>query len=155
QVIEQFPNAEFVFTGGGAEEFLRIAALAPDVASHVRFLGYLPYEELPQVYAAADLVIAPTYYEDFPIRILESLASGVPVVASEVGGIREVVVTGSTGTLVPPGRPESLARAIVDLLGNSELRARLGAAGRKRIVEEFSWQRAGTRTLDLYRQLTG
>ncbi|MHB8352751.1 MAG: glycosyltransferase family 4 protein, partial [Thermoplasmata archaeon] len=46
QVIEQFPNAEFVFTGGGAEEFLRIAALAPDVASHVRFLGYLPYEEL-------------------------------------------------------------------------------------------------------------
>ncbi len=154
-VIERFPNAEFVFTGGGAEEFRRLASLSPDLASHVRFLGYLPYDALPKVFAAADLTIAPTYYEDFPIRILESLASGVPVVASKVGGIGEVVVTGKTGTLVPPGDPVALARAIVDLLADADARRRQGLAGRQRIVEEFSWQRAGARTLELYRHLAG
>lgn len=151
RVLAGFPRAEFVFTGGGAEEFHRLATLPPEAAAHVRFLGYLPYDDLPRVFAAADLAIAPTYYEDFPIRILESLASGVPVVASNVGGIREVVVTGQTGTLVPPGDPEALADAIVDLLQDDDRRARLGAAGRRRIVEEFSWQRAGARTVDLYR----
>jgi glycosyltransferase involved in cell wall biosynthesis len=150
KVVERFPNAEFVFTGGGAEEFFKIASLPRAVASHVRFLGYLPYEELPRVFAAADLAIAPTYYEDFPIRILESFASGVPVVASAVGGISEVVVTGRTGTLVPPGDPAALADAIVDLLQDDPRRVRLGAAGRQRIVDEFSWQRAGNLTLELY-----
>lgn len=155
RVVERFPRAEFVFTGGGAEEFLRLATLSPSVAGHVRFLGYLPYDDLPTVFASADLMIAPTYYEDFPIRILESLASGIPVVASEVGGIREVVVTGSTGTLVPPGDPGALADAIVDLLENDGLRSRLGANGRRRIVEEFSWQNAGQRTWELYRRVAG
>jgi glycosyltransferase involved in cell wall biosynthesis len=152
-VLKRFPEAEFVFTGGGSEDFLRIAALSPSTAARVRFLGYLPYDDLPKVFAAADLVIAPTYYEDFPIRILESLSSGVPVVASEVGGIREVVVTGSTGTLVRPGDPNALADAIVDLLADDPRRERLGTNGRQRIVEEFSWQRAGDRTLELYRKI--
>jgi glycosyltransferase involved in cell wall biosynthesis len=153
KVIQRFPNAEFVFTGGGEEEFLRIASLPSDVASHVRFLGYLPYDDLPPVFASADLAIAPTYYEDFPIRILESLASGVPVVASNVGGIHEVVENDRTGTLVPPGDPVALANGIVDLLQDDDRRTRMGAAGRKRIVEEFSCQRAGELTLQLYRQI--
>lgn len=154
-VLQRFPEAEFVFTGGGAEDFLRLATLPAAAATHVRFLGYLPYDQLPRVFAAADLAIAPTYYEDFPIRILESLASGVPVVASDVGGIREVVTTGRTGALVPPGDPAALADAIVDLLQDDDRRARLGAAGRERIVDEFSWQSAGARTLELYRHLAG
>lgn len=155
QVVARFPTAQFVFTGGGAEDFRQLATLSPALAAHVRFLGYLPYDDLPNVFASADLMIAPTYYEDFPIRILESLASGVPVVASEVGGIREVVVTGSTGTLIPPGDPTALADAIVDLLGDDGARTRLGANGRRRIVEEFSWQKAGASTLDLYQRVAG
>jgi glycosyltransferase involved in cell wall biosynthesis len=154
-VIDRFPAAEFVFTGGGAEEFLRLAQLPASAAAHVRFLGYLPYDDLPRLYASADLVIAPTYYEDFPIRILESLASGVPVVASEVGGIPEVVATGRTGALVPPGDPAALADAIVDLLSDDARRQRLGAAGRLRILEEFSWDRAAALTLQLYEAVAG
>jgi glycosyltransferase involved in cell wall biosynthesis len=153
RVIAAFPNVDFVFTGGGAEEFQRIASFPPAVAAHVRYLGYLPYEELPGVFASADLMVAPTYYEDFPIRILESLASGVPVVASDVGGIHEVVETGKTGILVAPGDPVGLARGIVKLLSDDGLRARLGAAGRQRIIQEFSWQKAGASTLELYRQV--
>jgi glycosyltransferase involved in cell wall biosynthesis len=152
-VLAQFPNVEFVFTGGGADDFLRLAALPPSAADHVRFLGYLPYDDLPRVFASADLAVAPTYYEDFPIRILESLSSGVPVVASDVGGIHEVVVTGQTGTLVPAGDPKALADAVLGLLRDDSYRTRLGANGRQRIVEEFSWQKAGDRTLELYQQI--
>jgi glycosyltransferase involved in cell wall biosynthesis len=155
RVLDRFPRAEFVFTGGGSADFFRLAKLSSEAARHVRFLGYLPYDDLPPVFASADLSIAPTYYEDFPIRILESLASGVPVVASEVGGIPEVVVPGSTGALVRPGDPDALTDAIVTMLEDDAGRVRLGANGRRRIEEEFSWQRAGESTLELYRGLAG
>lgn len=155
RVLERCPRAEFVFTGGGEADFLRLAALAPHVRERIRFLGYLPYDELPRIFASADLAIAPTYYEDFPIRILESLSSGVPVVATDVGGIREVVVSGSTGRLIRPGDPLALAEAVVDLLEDDDRRVALGAEGRRRIVEEFSWQRAAERTRELYRQVAG
>jgi glycosyltransferase involved in cell wall biosynthesis len=155
RVLERCPEAEFVFTGGAAGDFLRLAALPPAAAARVRFLGYLPYDDLPRVFASADLVIAPTYYEDFPIRILESLASGVPVVASRVGGIPEVVVPGRTGSLVPPGDPAALADSVARLLSDDDERRRLGEAGRRAIVDEFSWQQAGARTLELYRAVAG
>lgn len=155
RVLRQFPDAEFVFTGGSAADFLRLATLSPEAAARVRFLGYLPYDALPKVFASADLVVAPTYYEDFPIRILESLAAGVPVVATNVGGIPEVVLPGRTGALVPPGDSNQLADSIAALLADDAGRRRLGAAGRRAIVEEFSWQRAGEETLRLYRALAG
>ena len=153
QVLERFPDAEFYFTGGAAGDFHRLAALPAESAARIHFLGYLPYDDLPRVFASADLVIAPTYYEDFPIRILESLASGVPVVASDVGGIPEVVVPGRTGSLVSPGNPTALAKAISELLADDETRLRLGRGGRKTILDDFSWQKAGARTLELYREL--
>lgn len=155
QVLHGFPSAEFVFTGGGAEEFLRLVPLSHELRSHIRFLGYVPFDALPRIYASADLVIAPTYYENFPIRILEALASGIPVVASSVGGIPEIVRTGSTGTIVPPGDPARLAAAIVDLLRDDALRARLGQEGRRLILERFSWSHAAARTLELYRRIAG
>jgi glycosyltransferase involved in cell wall biosynthesis len=155
RVLAQVPETEFAFTGGGAEDFLRLARLPPTAAARVRFLGNLPYDALPAVFASADLAIAPTYYEDFPIRILECLASGVPVVASDVGGIHEAVVPGETGALVPPGDPGSLSEAIVGLLRDDAARTRLGENGRKKVVDEFSWDRAAALTLALYRDVAG
>jgi glycosyltransferase involved in cell wall biosynthesis len=153
RVLEQFPSAEFVFTGGGAEDFLQLVPLSEGLRSHIRFLGYVPFGDLPRIYASADLVIAPTFYENFPIRILEALASGVPVVASSVGGIPEAVRPGVTGALVPAGDSERLAGAIVGLLRDDELRVRMGREGRRLIVERFSWARAAQETLELYRQV--
>ncbi|MGA8275964.1 MAG: glycosyltransferase family 4 protein [Thermoplasmata archaeon] len=155
RVLEQFPSAEFVFTGGGAEEFLQLVPLSAELRDHIRFLGYVPFDDLPRIYASADLVVAPTYYENFPIRILEALASGVPVVASSVGGIPEAVRPGVTGSLVPPGDPARLTLAIVELLRDDALRARMGVEGRRLIVDRFSWSRAATETLALYRQTAG
>lgn len=154
-ILRRVPTAEFVFTGGNADDFLRLVHLPADLRSRVRFLGYVPFDDLPLVYARADLVVAPTYYENFPIRILEALSSGVPVIASSVGGIPEAVQDGTTGRLVPPGDPSRLADAVVGLLAADEERARMGAAGRRLIIERFSWQRAADETFDLYQRMVG
>lgn len=151
-VLQRLPLAEFRFTGGGEEEFLRLASFPPAVRDHVRFLGYLPYEELPGVFASADLMVAPTFYENFPIRILESMASGVPVVASAVGGIPESVVPRRTGLLVPPGDPEALASAIAELLASDDAREAYGRAARELILDKYTWRRAADATLDCYRE---
>jgi glycosyltransferase involved in cell wall biosynthesis len=153
EILRRVPRARFVFTGGGAEEFLRLAALPPELQHRVEFRGYVPYDSLPLIYAAADLVIAPTYYDSFPIRILEALSSAVPVVASSVGGIPESVRPGETGRLVPAGDVRALTEAVVELLSNDELRRRLGANGRRLVEEQFSWEKASEATLALYRGL--
>jgi glycosyltransferase involved in cell wall biosynthesis len=155
EILRRVPEAEFVFTGGDADDFLRLVALPPELRRRVRFAGYVPFDELPYVYAGADLVVAPTYYENFPIRILEALASGVPVVASAVGGISEAVLDGRTGRTVPPGEPGPFTDAVVDLLRDDEGRNRMGAAGRQLIVDRFSWRRAADSTLELYRRMMG
>ncbi len=151
EVVRRVPEALFVFTGGGSEEFLRLVPLPPEVRARIRFLGYVPFDDLPKIFASADLVVAPTYYENFPIRILEAMASGAPVVASDVAGIPEVVRPGETGALVPPGDSGRLAGALVELLRDDAQRRRLGAGARALVAERFTWQQAADATLELYR----
>ena len=88
-----------------------------------------------------------------PLSVLEAMAAGLPVVASAVGGLHEVVVDGETGFLVPPGRPEELAAALGRLIGDAELRRTLGDAGRRRAEERFSLPRWRAEHLELYRRL--
>ena len=153
KVLREMPNVEFAFTGGRAEEFLRIVDLSDEVRRRIRFLGYVPFEELPAIYASADVVVAPTFYENLPARVLEAMASAVPVVASSVGGIPEVVVPGKTGSLSPPGDADALARALLVLLKDDELRTRLGAEARRVVAERFTWRQAGEATLRFYREI--
>jgi glycosyltransferase involved in cell wall biosynthesis len=155
EILRQVPRARFMFTGGGAEEFLGLVNLPPELRSRVDFRGYVPYDTLPAIYAGSDLVIAPTYYDSFPIRILEALASGVPVVASAVGGIPESVRPGETGLLVPPGDSTALTEAIVGILEDDTGRRRMGANGRRLVETQFSWQRAADSTRTLYADLSG
>ena len=95
--------------------------------------------------------VCPSVYEPFGLINLEAMACGTAVVASRVGGIPEVVVDGETGVLVPPGEPEALAAAVSALCGDPERAARFGAAGRRRVEAEFSWERIAERTLAVYR----
>ena len=97
------------------------------------------------------LFVCPSVYEPFGLINLEAMACGTAVVASRVGGIPEVVVDGETGILVPPGEPEALAAAVSALCGDPERAARFGAAGRRRVEAEFSWERIAERTLAVYR----
>jgi len=98
-------------------------------------------EELARLYGEAEVAIVPSLYEGFSLPAIEAMSCGVPVVATTGGALPEVVGTsGETGLLVEPNNPEALVSAIGQLLDDSELRERLGAAGRHRVMERFTWQ---------------
>jgi glycosyltransferase involved in cell wall biosynthesis len=93
--------------------------------------------DTPQLYAAMDLVVLPTYREGFPNVPLEAAAMGLPVVATRVGGCIDAIVDGETGTLVPVRDAATLAAAIRLYLGDADLRRRHGEAGRARVLRDF------------------
>ena len=129
----------------------------------------LPKSEVIALYSQASLFVCPSVYEPFGIINLEAMACGTPVVASAVGGIKEVVVSGETGLLVPfeargatdfePRDPEQFARDIAaaanDLLADPERRRRMGLRSRQRVERLFSWKSIARRTYDFYQSLIG
>lgn len=131
------PEATLLLAGEGPERGA-LAALARGLgqASAVRFLGHR--EDLPDLLAAADLVVLPSLAEGLPAALLEALAAGRAAVATEVGGVPEAVTDGREGRLVPAGAPAALASAILELLAAPDRRAALGEAGQARVRGEFA-----------------
>ncbi|HYH04034.1 MAG TPA: glycogen synthase [Bacillota bacterium] len=113
----------------------------------------VPKEKVIQLYSHARMFICPSVYEPFGIINLEAMACGAPVVASRVGGIKEVVVDGETGILVEPNQPAELAEAIRKLNANPDLITKFQAAGRKRVEQHFGWDVIAGRTIELYRDI--
>ncbi|EFG74932.1 glycogen synthase, Corynebacterium family [Mycobacterium parascrofulaceum ATCC BAA-614] len=119
----------------------------------------LPIGELREILSAATVFVCPSVYEPLGIVNLEAMACATAVVASDVGGIPEVVVDGVTGSLVhydaddPAGYQARLARAVNELVADPDKAKRYGEAGRQRCVEEFSWARVAEQTLDIYRKV--
>jgi glycosyltransferase involved in cell wall biosynthesis len=107
---------------------------------------------LEQHFAAASIVLSPSHYEGFGLPVLEALARGVPVVASDIRAHREVA--GDAALYAPADDPEALASQIIRLLGDGELRHELGKCGARR-ARIFSWQETATRTLRVYAAVTG
>jgi glycosyltransferase involved in cell wall biosynthesis len=118
-------------------------------------LGFVPPAELPRLYARAAVVACPSRREGFGVACLEAMAHGRPVVASAVGGLLDLVVDGETGILVPPGDVAALRDALERLLGDRELRRRMGEAGRRRAAEHFSWDAVTRRIVELYARYAG
>jgi glycosyltransferase involved in cell wall biosynthesis len=113
-------------------------------------LGFVPHDELERLYERSAVVACPSHREGFGVVCAEAMAYGRPVVAGDVGGLRDLVVHEETGLLVPPGDVEALRAALQRLLADAELRHRFGQAGRARISEHFTWQRFGDETLRAY-----
>ena len=123
-------------------------------------LGVAPFVSLRgtvtdvrEVLAVADVLVLSSRSEGMPLSVIEAMAAGLPVVATDVGGLREVVVEGETGYLVPPGDAEALAGRIRLLARDHDLRERLGRQGRAVAIERFDVGRWGRRHLQLYQQL--
>jgi starch synthase len=117
--------------------------------------GFVPRAELGRLYRRAAVVACPSRREGFGVTCLEAMAHGRPVVASAVGGLRDLVVDGETGLLVAPRDPPALRRALERLLADRDLRRRLGSAGRERARSEFSWERVTRLTLAAYADALG
>lgn len=115
--------------------------------------------DIQQIYSGADIFVCPSIYEPLGIVNLEAMACGTAVVASDVGGIPEVVVDGETGTLVhydeqvPAEFEAGIAAAVNRLVGDADTLRAWGAAGRKRAEEKFSWATIAAQTVDIYRSL--
>ena len=117
--------------------------------------GFVPHDELQALYARAAIVACPSRREGFGVACLEAMAHGRPVVATDVGGLRDLVVDGQTGLLIPPRDADALRAALERLLGDRDLRRRLGADGRRRAQERFSWPVVTEATLAAYAEAVG
>lgn len=152
QVVKDIPGVKFLVVGDGPlKEKLRTQATKLGLSRDVIFAG--SRRDVPQILGALDILVLPSLWEGLSNVILEAMAAGKPVVATEVGGIPEVVKDGETGLLVPPKDPDALARAIVKLLQNKELAKRMGRAGKKRVKEHFTIERTVAQTEKLYNSL--
>jgi glycosyltransferase involved in cell wall biosynthesis len=118
-------------------------------------LGFVPHDQLERLYARAAVVACPSRREGFGVACLEAMAHARPVVATPVGGLRDLVVDGETGLVVPARDPRALRAALERLLADRELRRRLGAAGRRRAQERFSWPAVTDATLAAYSEALG
>lgn len=122
-----------------------------DLTDFISFSGAC--NDVAQRLAISDVFLLISNWEGLPLTILEAMRAGLPVIASNVGGVSEAVVDADTGFLVPRGDSYLLAEAINKLLNNEELRLRFGNAGRKKFDKEFSFQSMLTKTLDIYAEL--
>ena len=124
-----------------------------DMREFTTFPGRIGQEELPYYYGAADVCVVPSHYEPFGLVAIEAMASGTPVVASDVGGLQFTVVPKETGLLCPPQDEACFAAAIDSILANPEWRKQMGQNARKRVEKMFSWDGVASQLSELYTQL--
>ena len=149
-------DAQLVIVGGpsgseGQATLARLRDMADDlaVADHVRFVRPLPHHLLSTYYRAADVCLVPSRSESFGLVALEAAACGTPVVASDVGGLRDNVVEGATGFLVASRDSDAFARRVIEILEDPLLALRLGDAGSRR-AEHYSWRASAASALKVF-----
>jgi len=124
------------------------------LADCVEFITGVPDQRIVELYAEAELAVVPSLYEGFSLPAIEAMSCGVPLVATTGGALPEVVgADDETALLVPPGDAEALAARIGGALDDPALRARVGASGRQRVIDQWSWKVTATRTVAEYRAL--
>ena len=152
QAAAQVPDARFLIAGNGPERSLLLQrAQGLGLAGRVSFLG--KRDDVPALLRQADIFVLPSLYEGLPVSVLEAMAAGTPVIATDVGGTGEAITHCETGMLIPPADPAALARALRELLDNPSLRQSLGAAGRERVRAEFSVERMCSRVQAIYDEI--
>ena len=148
-VRAEFPNIRLICLGTGAlKDELNSLARELKLNEIVRFVGF--QTNVADWLAAADIGVLPSFYEGLPLTAVETLAAGLPLVATAVDGTPEVVLDGKTGLLVPPGDPAAMAGAIRQLARQSELRQKLAKAGREWVLQRFTIERQVEQTSSLY-----
>ena len=151
-VQAQWPQARLTIAGSGPQE-AALHQLVADLGlqASVRFTGRLGRDAMAALYREADIMLNPSLADNMPNSVLESMASGVPVVSTDVGGVPYMVQDGVTALLVPPAKPEAMAAACLRLLGDAELWARLQQAGLAE-VQRYTWGQVAPLLAAHYRQ---
>jgi phosphatidylinositol alpha-mannosyltransferase len=151
RVKREVPNSRLIIVGPGTrwskkyEESVRRSGL-PDIV----FVGYVSYADLPRYYRTADIFCSPaTGRESFGIVLLEAMAAGKPIVASNLEGYATLVTHGAQGLLVPPKNEKKLAEALISLMADERLRQEMGARGKAK-ASEYGWETVAQRVMEFY-----
>jgi glycosyltransferase involved in cell wall biosynthesis len=154
QVISETRDVHFAFAGPEANmKWVRMfehEGIPPHIYS---FLGYIPHAEMPEIYSNSSIFVLPSLIESFPFSILEAMSSGSAVIASNVGGVPEIIDDEVDGLLVQPGNPEILAKKILFLLDNESETKKLSKKAREKILGEFTSEIMSNRTEKIYEQI--
>jgi glycosyltransferase involved in cell wall biosynthesis len=156
--VRQHQNLKLIIAGGSTpgqsdgQERERIAAIVRELGLEnlTIFAGRVEHSELAYYYAAADICVVPSHYEPFGLVAIEAMASGTPVVASEVGGLKYTVLDEVTGLLAPPQDEAGFANAIDLILSDAQWRKQLGQNARERVESKFSWDGVANQLERLY-----
>jgi glycosyltransferase involved in cell wall biosynthesis len=159
EVVSHYPRVRVVFGGDGPlREELIYEADRLSVSNKVSFLGRIPWDHVQEFLASSDIFVLPSVKDTYgnmdglPTVLLEAMSCGVPVIASDIGGVSMVVEHGRTGLLVPPGDAHALANAIATLAEDPAKRQAIGQAARRAIEEQFNWNNVVLRLVDVLEQ---
>jgi glycosyltransferase involved in cell wall biosynthesis len=152
-ILAKEPTTKFMIVGGGNRERLEKFVDWAGLTGKVLFTGFLANRALHQLYRCADVAVFPSLYEPFGIVALEGMAAGAPVVASDAGGLPEIVQHDATGTLSFAGDPASLAWAVITVLRDPERAAKLNQNAQARLVKDFDWSHLADQTIDVYNRV--
>jgi glycosyltransferase involved in cell wall biosynthesis len=155
-VVQCHPAVRLLVVGAGPDAgALRELSVREGIAGHMVWSGMRSQLEAWRLFGMMDVVAVPSRFEGFGLVAAEAQAAGLPVVASGVGGLREVVCDGETGILVPPGEPAALAKGIETLLADPPRARRLGIAGQRHVAEAYSPERFAASVQAVYTHYTG
>ncbi len=151
-----FDELRILVVGGGAQEIQKLRRLGHQLGLNTKktlqFLGPRPQTELPKFYAAADAVVMPSDYESFGMVVLEAMASGRPVIATQVGGLAHLVLDGQTGYHIPTRDSAALAKRIIDLLKDSNTATWMGEQATRR-ARQYAWPLIADELLRIFASL--
>lgn len=149
-------NTELYLVGrdDGLKKSLKKMAQDFKITDFIKFIGPVNHEDIPLWVSASDILVLPSLSEGRPNVVLEAFACEVPVVATDVGGIPELIINGETGYLVPAKNPLELSEKVNKLLGDENQREKMGKCGRKSIIQRgLTWEAHAKKTVDIYSKL--
>jgi glycosyltransferase involved in cell wall biosynthesis len=153
-IAKRYPEAKFVIVGEGwSRDILEAEARASGHNKKIRFTGFASDKEVINLMNSADVLVVPSIYEPFGIVALEGMATGVPVVASKVGGLSEVIEHDRTGFFVYPRAPESIAWGIDRVLSDPDHARWLTDNAREKLHKAYSWEAVAMKTVEVYRKV--
>ena len=154
QIVERHPDAELHFVGEGPlNTDLQSEVKSRELTESVTVHGYVSDEDLMRLYKESSIFVLPSEWEGHPLVLLEAWASGIPVLGTNVEGIREFVEEGKTGTLVPLNDPDALALCVIKLFNRPEQVEQMGRNAHDLVRDQYSWADTVARTHDLYEKL--
>lgn len=158
KICKSVSNAKLIVIGKDFEtmkEKLVSLSARLDVAQNIEFKGFVPKEQIPQIMNSFDVLVNPTIVEEsFGVVVLEAEACGIPVVATNVGGVPQVCIDGKTALLVPAKNSDALADKIILLAQNPAVGHQMGIEGRNFVLKNYNWEDNVDKMLKIFTEIT-